>query len=97
VGGRATLFGGDLGVGLRALAEGVGAREAGQGGPRRLPAFVTFSLEGNLVLGDATVGIRARNLEHRDRELPWLDSATGRPATAGRRDLRITLVWRLFN
>jgi len=96
-GGRTMLFGGDLGVGVRVLAEGVGAREADFGGLRRLPAFVTFSLEGNLVLGDATVGIRARNLEDRARELPWWDSSTGLPATAGSRDLRITLVWRLFN
>jgi hypothetical protein len=96
-GGRTMLFGGDLGVGVRVLAEGVGAREADFGGLRRLPAFVTFSLEGNLVLGDATVGIRARNLENRARELPWWDSSTGLPATAGSRDLRITLVWRLFN
>ena len=44
LGGRAMLFGGDLGVALRGEVAGVGARERQVEPLRRLPAFVTFGL-----------------------------------------------------
>ena len=98
VGGRVTVFGGDLGVGLRGEAAGVGAREAQVDPLRRLPAFVTFALVGQLtLLRDAVIVLRARNLEDRARAQLWTDSATGLPAVAERRDLTLSFVWRLFN
>lgn len=97
LGGRTALFSGDLGVHVRAEVEGVGAREAEVGTVRRLPGFVTLGLAGEFVVGDATLTVRARNLEDREREQSWLDTSTGRLALAGRRDLRFTLTWRLFN
>jgi hypothetical protein len=100
LGGRTVLFGGDLGVRLRALAEGVGAREVESGEAGRLPAFVTFSLIANFTMGDAAVVVRLRNIEDRTRSQAWLDSSTGLPAPApfgGRRDMRVSLTWRLFD
>ena len=98
VGGRFTLFGGDLGVDLRGEAAGVGAREAQVEPPRRVPGFVTFGLVGQLtLLRDAVVVLRARNLEDRVRTQLWTDSATGLPALAERRNLTLSFVWRLFN
>ena len=98
VGGRATLFSGDCGVGLRAEAAGVGAREAQVEPLRRVPAFVTFALVGELtLLGDAVIVVRVRNLEDRARAQLWIDSATGLPAVAERRNLTLSFVWRLFN
>jgi hypothetical protein len=97
-GGRATLFGGDLGVGLRGEAVGVGAREARVEPLRRLPAFVTFALVGEVTLmNDAVIVLRVRNLEDRAREQLWTDSATGLPAVTERRHLTLSFVWRLFN
>jgi hypothetical protein len=98
VGGRVTLFGGDLGAELRGEAEGVGAREAQVEPLRRLPAFVTFALVGQFtLLRDAVIVVRARNLEDRARPELWTDSSTGLPALAERRNLTLSLVWRLFN
>jgi len=98
VGGRVALFGGDLGVILRGEAAGVGAREAQVEPLLRLPAFVTFALVGELtLLRDAVIVLRALNLEDRARVQPWTDSATGLPALGERRNLTLSLVWRLFN
>jgi hypothetical protein len=98
LGGRATLFGGDLGVGLRGEAAGVGAREAQVEPLRGVPGFVTFALAGQLtLLDDAVIVVRVRNLEDRERAQLWTDSATGSPALAERRNLTLTFVWRLFN
>ncbi len=105
LGGRARLFTGDLLLRVRGEIEGAGAREveafgfrlAGLDTLRRLPAFVTASLLVDLVIGDATVAIRLRNLEDRPRELPWLDTSTGLPATTGKPTGSFTLVWRLFD
>ena len=99
LGGRTQLFGGDLRLGLRGEAAGVGTREAATGTdvPRRLPAYVTFSLVGEASIGDAVVVCRAGNLEDRAREGMWTDTATGLPVIVGRRDLQMRLVWRLFN
>jgi hypothetical protein len=97
LGGRARLFRGDLGLGLRAEAAGVGAREGGTSVPRALPAYVTFSLLGELSIGDVTAVWRLRNLEDRAREASWTDRATGLPAVEGKRELQMRLVWRLFN
>ena len=105
LGSRAKFFGGDLGVSLRGELEGVGAREAigaagagAQGGVlRRLPAFLTTGVAVEFTLGDATLVVRGRNLEDRPREQSWTDSATGLPAVAGRRDVRLSFLWRLFD
>jgi len=98
LGGRVTLFGGDLGVGLRGEAAGVGAREAQIEPLRRVPGFVTFGLVGQLTLmRDAVIVLRARNLEDRARTQLWTDSATGLPALVERRNLTLSFVWRLFN
>jgi hypothetical protein len=97
LGGRGRLFAGDLGVALRGVVEGVGAREADLAPYRRIPAFVTFGVAAEATLEDVTLVLEARNLEDRPRAQSWLDSATGLPAIAGRRDLRFSLVWRFFN
>lgn len=97
LGGRVRLFRGDLGLGLRAEAAGVGAREGGTSVPRALPAYVTFSLLGEVSIGDVTAVWRLRNLEDRAREASWTDRATGLPAVEGERELQMRLVWRLFN
>jgi hypothetical protein len=97
IGGRTTLFAGDLDVGVRLEAEGVGTRETQSDVPRQLPAFVTFEAAVWVTLADATVTLRARNLEDRERLQSWEDSATGLPAICGRRDLRLTFAWRLLN
>jgi hypothetical protein len=98
VGGGITLFGGDLGVRLRGEAAGVGAREAQVVPLRRLPGFVTFGLVCQLtLLKDAVIVVRARNLEDHVRSQLWTDSSTGLPAVAERRNLTLSLVWRLFN
>jgi hypothetical protein len=95
--GSARLFGGDLGVRLRGEVAGMGTRELPGPAVRRLPGFTTFTAAADLTLGDATIVVRARNLEDRPREESWVDSSTGLPAVGGRRELRLTLVWRLFN
>lgn len=98
LGGRVTLFGGDLLVGLRGEAAGVGAREAQVVPLRRVPGFVTFALSGQFTLmDDALIVLRVRNLEDREREQLWTDSSTGSPALAERRTLTLTFVWRMFN
>ena len=75
----------------------MGARERQVEPLRRLPAFVTFGLVCELTLGDVTIVVRGRNLEDRPREQSWTDSSTGSPAVAGRRELSLSFVWRLFN
>jgi hypothetical protein len=98
LGGRAAVFGGDLGVEVRGEAAGVGAREAQIEPLRRVPGFVTFSLVGQLtLLRDAIIVLRARNLEDRARTQLWTDSATGSPALAERRSLTLSFAWRLLN
>ena len=98
LGGRITLFRGDLDVGLRGEAAGVGAREAQVVPLRRVPGFVTFALVGQLTLLDnAVIVVRARNLEDCAGAQLWIDSATGSPALAERRSVTMTFVWRLFN
>lgn len=98
LGGRVTMFGGDLGVELRGEAAGVGAREAQVEPLRRVPGFVTFALVGEFTLmDDAVIVVRARNLEDREREQLWIDSSTGLPALGERRNLTLSFVWRLFD
>lgn len=98
LGGRITLLGGDLDVGLRGEAAGVGAREAQVVPLRRVPGFVTFALVGEFTLmNNAVFVLRVRNLENRERAQLWTDSATGLPALAERRNLTLSFVWRLFN
>ncbi len=97
LGARARLFRGDLGLALRGEAAGVGARQGGTTVARDLPAYVTFTLLGELSIGDVVAVWRLANLEDRLRDAAWTDRSTGRPAVEGRRDLQMHLVWRLFN
>jgi hypothetical protein len=98
LGGNFALFGGDLRVGLRGEAAGVGEREAQVDPLRRLPGFVTFSAVGQLtLLSDAVIVVRVRNLEDRERPELWTDSATGAPALSERRSLTLSFVWRLLD
>ena len=46
----------------------MGAREGGTSVPRALPGYVTFSLLGEVSIGDVTAVWRLRNLEDRARE-----------------------------
>ncbi|MBI5709240.1 MAG: hypothetical protein HZC42_02920 [Candidatus Eisenbacteria bacterium] len=95
--GSFALFEGDLGVTLRAEADAIGPREAETAPVRRLDGYPTFGGAVVLTLADATITVRARNLEDRQREQTWVDAATGRPALGPGRELRMTLTWRLFN
>jgi hypothetical protein len=98
LGGSVTLFGGDLGLGVRGEVAGVGAREAQIEPLRRVPGFVTLGLVGQAtLLHDAVIVVRVRNLEDCARTQLWTDSATGSPALVERRNLTLSFVWRLFN
>ncbi len=95
--GRFSLFEGDLGVTLRGEADAIGPREAETAPVRRLEGYATFGAAVVLTLADATITVRARNLEDRQREQTWVDSATGRPALGPGRETRMALTWRLFD
>jgi hypothetical protein len=94
---RFRAFQGDLGVILRAEAEAIGPRETEAPGNHRLPGEVSFGASAVLTLGDAIVTLRGRNLENNIREETWIDHATGLPARGVGRELRLALVWPLFN
>jgi hypothetical protein len=97
LGGRARFFHGDLGVGLRGEAAGVGDRQGGTSEPWDLPAYVTFSVLGEISIGDVVAVWRVSNLEDRPRAASWRDRSTGLPAVEGRRELQMRVVWRLFD
>uniref|UniRef100_A0A832I5M8 TonB-dependent receptor n=1 Tax=Eiseniibacteriota bacterium TaxID=2212470 RepID=A0A832I5M8_UNCEI len=94
---RGTFFAGDLGVRLRLEGAGVGERESEAAAPRRLAPYLTWGATLALTLADATVFVRARNLEDRIREQAWVDLATGREALGAGRTVETVLVWRLFD
>ena len=93
---RFALFQGDLGVVVRAEGVGVGARE-GEFTGRRLPEYATAGASATLTLADASVTLRARNLENRRREEVWLDPVTQSEALGPGRELRLILSWKLFD
>ena len=90
-------FKGDLGVRLRAGAEGVGEHDTDEPTARVLPAYVTSSVAATFTIGDAHVTLHARNLENARRDEVWIDSRTGLPARGTPRELRVALTWRLNN
>ena len=92
-----SAFRGDLGVRLRAAADGIGERNTDEAVPRVLAGFVTSSVAASLSIGDATVTLRARNLENQRRPDVWIDSQTGAPALGTPRELRVVVTWALNN
>jgi hypothetical protein len=105
---RGSMFGGDLGLRLRAEIEGVGSRES-EGGiaelcgdpelmpPRTLPGYATLGASASFTLAGALVTIRMRNLEDRRREQAWIDCATFEEALGPGRELRFAFTLRLSN
>ena len=87
----------DLGVRLRAVADGIGARNTDEATPRVLDGYVTSSVAAMLTIGDATITLRARNLENQRRPDVWIDSQTGAPALGTPRELRVAVTWALNN
>ncbi len=92
---RARLFEGDLLVLLRAELAGEGPRSVDGDPALRLPGYVTSGATVALRLADATVTVRARNLEAERRREPWIDPVTGAPALGGGREIRFALSWAL--
>lgn len=97
-------FTGDLGVRVRVETAYVGARETDisssvEGGfdEEVLPAFITVAALLSISLGDATVVVRADNLEDERRPHVWLDLLTGRPALGTGRQVRAALTWPFIN
>ena len=102
VGGRWRLFTGDLGVEAYAGADFVGARNTEfPAGP--LPRYGVSTAGLLFTLADATITIRARNLENRSWSEPWLDTSTGLDPTTGTpalgpgREIRFALTLNLSN
>jgi hypothetical protein len=93
---RFTLFQGDLGVTLRAEAAAVGSRE-NEATLARLPGYVTSGATASIVLGDAVIVLRGRNLENTPHEETWLDPRDQSVAKGPRREVTFSLTWRLFN
>ncbi len=87
----------DLGVTLRAEAEGMGPRESETTPVRRLRATAGVGAAAVLTLGDAVVTVRGLNLGKRVREETWVDSATGNLARGAGREFRLSVLWPLFN
>jgi hypothetical protein len=94
---RGSYFKDDLALRLRITAAGVGPRESDAFPARRLPGYVTWEGGLTLSIADASVTIRARNLEDVGREQAWIDLATGREAVGTGRTLETVLLWRLFD
>ncbi|MEO5988824.1 MAG: hypothetical protein ABIU54_00880 [Candidatus Eisenbacteria bacterium] len=99
-----SAFTGDLGVRLRLETAYVGARETDIGSSivggfdeEVLPAFATLAASVAVTLGDATIVVRADDLEDERRPQVWLDLLTGRPALGTGRQLRASLIWPFFN
>ena len=97
-------FAGDLGVRLRFETAYVGSRETDIGSSivggfdeQVLPGFTTLAASVALTLGDATIVVRADNLEDERRSQVWLDLLTGRPALGTGRQVRAALSWPFFN
>lgn len=93
---RCAAFQRDLGIAVRGEIEGVGVRE-GEFSNRRLPEYLSFGGSMTMTLADATVTLRARNLENRRREEVWVDPVSGVEALGPGREFRFMLSWRLFD
>ena len=87
----------DLGVRLRAAADGIGERNTDEPAPRVLSGYVTSSVAASFTIGDATVTLRARNLENQRRPDVWIDPQTGAPVLGTPRELRVAVTWALNN
>ncbi len=90
---RLGFFGGDLHLTARGEVEGSGPRAVDGAPELRVPGFASAGAALTLRLADATVTLRARNLEDRRREEPWIDPATGALAFGTGRELRFALGW----
>lgn len=91
------LFQGDLVLRPRVEAWGVGPRESEATPSRRLPSYGTFGAALEVTLADATVLIEGRNLADRPATRTWVDTITGIEASGPGRELRATLIWRLWD
>jgi hypothetical protein len=98
-------FTGDLGVLLRAEAAWVGPRENESlpgyfVQPRALPGYATYSAAVAMQLGDATLALRATNLEDVAHPQSWTDPSSpfpGVPADGTGRQYRFDISWPFFN
>jgi hypothetical protein len=98
-------FTGDLGVLLRAEGAYVGPRENESlpeyfTQPRPLPGYTTYSAAVALHLGDATITLRATNLEDVAHPQSWTDPSSpfpGVPADGSGRQYRFDVSWPFFN
>ena len=98
-------FSGDLGVLLRLEAAWVGPRENESlpeyfTPPRPLAGYATYSAAAALQLGDATIALRATNLEDVAQPQSWTDPSSpfpGTPADGSGRQYRFELSWPFFN
>ncbi|HTM58576.1 MAG TPA: hypothetical protein VL123_09200 [Candidatus Udaeobacter sp.] len=95
---RFSAFQNDLFVRLRVEGDAVGARESKTGGvDEPIPAFWTSGASVIVTLADATLILRASNLENEKRPEPWVDPGTGLLARGPGRAIRFTFTWRLFD
>src|SRR5262249_17026047 len=98
-------FQGDLGVLFRAEAAWIGPRENESlpgyfTPPRPLAGYGTYSAGVALQLGDATLVLRATNLEDIAHPQSWTDPSSpfpGVPADGSGRQYRFELSWPFFN
>ncbi len=91
------LFQGDLVLRPRLEAWAVGPRESEATPSRALPAYGTTGAALELTLADMTLLIEGRNLADRRATRTWVDTITGFEASGPGRELRATLVWRLWD
>jgi len=91
------LFQGDLAVRPRLEAWAVGPRESEATPSHPLPAYVSMRAALELTLADATLLIDGRNLADRRAARTWVDTITGIEASGPGRELRVTLIWRLWD
>ena len=91
------LFHGDLAVRPRIEAWAVGPCESEATPSRLLPAYGTLRAALELTLADATLLIEGRNLADRPATRTWVDTITGIEASGPGREVRATLIWRLWN
>jgi hypothetical protein len=92
-----TLFGGDLRVRPRIEAWVVGPRESEATPSRSLPGYGLLGASLELTLADASLWVEGRNLGDHRTVQTWVDAATGGEAPGPGRELRATLVWRLWD
>ena len=98
-------FTGDLGVLLRVEAAYIGPRENESLPeyftlPRPLAGYATYSAAVAVQLGDATLALRATNLEDIPRPESWTDPSSpfpGVPADGSGRQYRFDISWPFFN